>query len=293
MADPTCYEVIRELDPAMRDVLDPGQEYIVMGGIASSAIEHDATYYDHVSQTVEPVCAADRSVFREENQTRRDIDLLVVDRLDPERIAAIKVAATDAIDQQLKVSVFDLEAHQPVLTGLQRLMANQLEFISKRTMDDDGVIRIELFPLVQELPRATFDPYHLVLPGAGGRSVPVFNPAGHIMAYRMRSITGLRDKDQQKVWAMQERGAKDPEICDMADGLFQSWAEFAAGIEMVRAQQISPNHPMMREGTTYRELAHFRRKSRGLAALEGNKVIRKIAQEGLGEKATDLFTRAK
>lgn len=191
MADPTCYEVVQELDPAMRTVLEDGQRYFVVGGTAGAALEHPDTHFDHDEGMTYAAPDSDKSIFREENGTRRDLDVLIDGVLSKEEKQAIHDVVEAATDEQLKISIFGFEPHVPTMSGMQRFLQGVTTFTSDRTIDQHGVRRIELFPIAQPVQDESFEPYTLVTPQGG--TFPTFSPVGHVLAYRTRSITGLRD----------------------------------------------------------------------------------------------------
>lgn len=274
----TCYDVIGELDAATQDILSPNQQYYVLGGIATSAIKHPDSVFDH--QTNRLVAAPDSGepVFRD-NGTRRDIDLLVLDVLTSEQATRVRQKISLVVGKYLVVSVFGLSNHQQP-TVLRRVVKSAAAWTSERTLDNDGTLRYELYPLQQEVPRESYQPWTLQLPN--GHGVSILNPAAHMLAYHMRSISGVRDKDRDKVEKMRKRVFSDPNFKDQIQtGPLRSWKQFADNIDRLGTQpptyETLPAAPI----ASALEWRMFRKKNEWLRFLEANPTIVKYAQKGL------------
>lgn len=286
----TCYDVIGDLDSAMRGVLAPGQKYFVLGGIASGAIMHEKTEIDHGGRSLVPTRDSGQSIFREAG-SRRDVDILVDDVLDDERAARIKGVVQDAIDGQLIVSVFGFEHRKEAGSKLARAAG---EWLSSRTIDDNGVIRYELFPLVQEVDASTFEEWKLELPQ--GNHVSVLNPAGHTLAYGMRSISGVRHKDTKgnKYGKMVDRVFDDPVFCnDIQHGRYRPWLDFACAIYDLRDGRLPRESPLISPTATRADIEIFRAKSKSLHFAEGLDKIVDFAQQDRIQEILNIFIRAK
>lgn len=289
---PSCADVIGELDTTMRAILEPGQTYYVLGGIPSSAIRHPKTEFDHDSEIMIAAPGASDLVMRE-NGTRRDIDILIDDVLEDEYARTIVEAVEEVTEKQLEVSVFGFDAHEPAVTGMQRLKRTAAEWVSSRTVDAEGAIRYELYPLSQIVPPESFRPYKLVFDRSGTR-VNTFNPAGHVLAYGMRSITGIRFKDREKVGDMQARVFDDPVLKEeIMDGPFRAWLDFAVAIDNLGKNALSLTNPVLPEGVTRAELTAFRAKAKTLGWLESKESLIEFGQSGPGAKLLNIFVRAK
>src|SRR5690606_3049871 len=97
---------------------------------------------------------------------------------------AIKSTVAEAVPE-VEVSIFGFEPHVPIVSRSQRTKKAMKEWISRRTIDEAGQIRYELFPLGQEVQPESFEPWQLV--ANEGTVLNVLNPAGHMLAYMMRS----------------------------------------------------------------------------------------------------------
>ena len=84
----TCYDVIGELDAATHDILAPRQQYYVLGGVATAALKHPVSVFDHQTNRLIAAVDSGESVLRD-NDTKRDIDLLVLDVLTAEQAKMI------------------------------------------------------------------------------------------------------------------------------------------------------------------------------------------------------------
>src|SRR5690348_15812051 len=100
MSNPTCFEVIGELDEAMRMMLPEDVNYYVLGGIASAALQDPATHLNVQDSEVVARPSAEMSVMRD-NETRRDIDILVGSVVPQHTRQRIHEAVSAAVDGQL------------------------------------------------------------------------------------------------------------------------------------------------------------------------------------------------
>jgi hypothetical protein len=286
-----CFEAIGELDSAMADVVPAGIDYLVLGGIASSALRHPDTKLDPFP-VGGMVCAPDsaaESVIRD-NGTRRDIDILLTGVLDEETSQKIKETVTDATDGQLLVSIFDFDKHDPDPSLLAKVKAG----VSHRTIDEEGTLRYELYPLSQIVSAETYSPWQLMTPS--GLRVNVLNPAGHALAYRMRSISGTRIKDAEKVSEMTKNVMAVPELRQaIYEGAFLDWLAFAEAIPRILRKQMDRDDGMLIPETSRAALAAFRWKGKLLQKLESQDFIVKLAQDENGpvQKALNFFVSAK
>jgi hypothetical protein len=274
----TCYDVIGELDAATQDILDPGQQYYVLGGIATAAIKHPDSVFDHQTNRLIAAVDSGEPILRN-NDTRRDIDLLVLDILTAEQAKRIRQRASIAIGKQLVVSVFGLTEHQEP-NMLYRTVKSIAAWTSVRTLADDGTLRYELHPLQQEVSRESYSPWALQLPN--GHEVSILNPAAHMLAYYMRSISGLRNKDAEKVEEMRRKILNDQNFKEQIfDGPLQSWQQFADDVD--RLGNRSPHDEALPIGAVASafEVGVFRKKSELLRFFEANPTIVKYAQKGL------------
>ncbi|HTB48926.1 MAG TPA: hypothetical protein VK712_02490 [Verrucomicrobiae bacterium] len=283
----TCYDVLGELDSVMRSQLNPGREYYVLGGIATGALVHAETVIDVESGTVVAAQDSGSSLVRP-NGTRRDIDILVGDILSRAEAERIKDEVAGAVDDKLKVSISSFDGHSEQLAA-SRLAQTIKAWTSKRTVDTEGRLRYDLFPLQRVVEPESYEPWQLELPNHS--QVQMFHPAGHALAYSFRSISGIRHKDAEKYAVMQAR-VTELFSDEIHDGCFCGWADFAGDIQTV----LNYGALCMPEVATYRDarpldLDAFRLKGLGLAFFESQEKIVELAQ-GPGQGILDRIIGA-
>lgn len=285
-----CLEVIRELDLIAQEVLGSDRRYFVLGGIATAAINNADSIFDHQTQRVIAAPDSSEPTIRD-NGTKRDLDLLVFDTIPKEEAVTTSKEIAEAIDDQMEVSVFGLEPHRD-FQPFGRLILTASSWISKRTVDENSDLRIELFPLEQILPQSTFSPWTLQLPS--GEGVSILNPATHMLAYRTRSISGRRYKDEEKLRTMEDRVLADTTFKAMVqDGDLSALREFAEDLEaLATANTETVIAIAKRRGVAQVDIQIAQRKSRILRALESKQTIIKYAQRGFGQNLTKLFTKS-
>ena len=280
----TCYDVIEDVDEVLREILRPDQQYFVLGGIASGAILHPDSVFDH--QTTTLVAAEDSSqpLYRDTNGSLRDFDFLVLDTLEQEQAAEAKLAVEEATGNELVVSLFTLT---PERQDVVRNQMRKVAWTSKRTVDQTGRLGYELFPLFQEVSHESYDPWRLQLPS--GAVLPMLNPAAHVLAYRMRSISGLRYKDSTKVEAMERAVARDQIFVEQVeDGELKTWKAFAEGINLLGEVDLS-KISLAAIASWRPSAATFIARSRILRKLESNERLIKMAQEGVIQELLKPF----
>lgn len=283
---PTCYEVIGELGVAMRECLRPEQTYFVLGGIATSAMKHPDSAFDHASRVVFASADAAEPIVRE-NGTIRDIDILIDSVLGDEEAKRIKTTVADAVPE-LEVSVFGFEPHMPITRPGQRAKKAVKEWISRRTIDKTGQIRYELYPLGQEVQSESFAPWKLV--ADEGTVINVLNPAGHMLAYMMRSISGIRYKDAAKLRELSTSVLAEPEFeAEIREGMYKEWHDFATAISALRDGESVSDEVFLHNETRRIDRAAFRAKSRALRYLESKESLIEFAQSGSGARMLKPF----
>ncbi|HSX23717.1 MAG TPA: hypothetical protein VLE74_01325 [Candidatus Saccharimonadales bacterium] len=287
----TCYDAIEGLDEAMRGVLDPGQDYYVLGGIATGAIRDTESGIDAVSQIVFASDSSTESVVRS-NGTRRDIDILVKDVLEDDQAQEIKETVSEVVGDLLVVSIFGFDKHEDEISPQGRFKSSVKDWVSRRTIADDGNLRYELHPLEQIVSKHSFEPWTLALPN--GERVSILSPAGHVLAYAMRSISGIRHKDVEKIAAMTDRILADEVFeSQIRSGIFREWLEFACAVYDLRDGRLNPRRPIIREESGLADRLAFQTKGRFLAALEGSDAITNFGQNETVQKILNIFVRAK
>lgn len=276
----SCYDVVSVLDDVSRQTLTSNQQYYVLGGIATSAIIHPDTVFDHQTERVIPTQAASQPLKRE-NGTLRDIDILVLDTLDKDTAKSIKNSISEAIGKSLIVSVFGINEHQPTDSG-HRIYQSLSTWTSKRTIDTENQHYYELYPLIQKVPKESYRPWKLELPN--GSDIAVFNPAAHLLAYYVRSITSVRSKDLEKVITMKNIIENNPVFKEqIEEGAFSSWKQFANDIKLMLTTDdefIASQYPDISKT----ELNIYRQKVKILNFLESNERMVRYAQKGLIQK---------
>ncbi len=284
-----CYDAIECLDDAMLASLEPGQRYYVLGGIVTGALCHESTDIEHQTRSL---YAAEASAIpiKRTNGTQRDVDILIEAILDPEQAEDIKKQVIGATAGALAVSVFGFDKHEPA-TKFSKIKKSYVG-VSRRTIDNLGVYRYELDPLEHIVSPLSYDPWKLVLPS--GSELSILHPAGHMLAYGLRSISGVRAKDVEKLHTLTERVLAEPRFNEeIKTGNFRTWLEFAEAIWQLRDGKIPKSDPRIRAETTATEMALFQAKSKALRWVEGKPGIVSVAQHELGQKVLNLFVRAK
>lgn len=235
-APKSCYDVISDLDAAMCDSLPQGTSYFMLGGIASGALRAETTIIDENEKRI--VASSDSSIpTLRENGTGRDIDILVGDILSPERAGVVKRSVEEAVSNTLRVSVFGFDRHEKVAArGVT--MSTMVDWLSQRTVDQSGTYRYVMYPLQQVVHEESYVPWRLQLPSGG--EVSVLHPIGHMLAYKMRSVSGLRTKDVEKHEAMERKLLRYPDLVEeMNDGVFREWLQFANAAAALRKDRLS------------------------------------------------------
>lgn len=264
----SCYDAVTDLDVALKEILNPTQRYFVLGGIPTAAINHPDTIFDHSNRQVIPIPESADSVIRG-NNTRRDIDVLVLDILSKEESRKIRERVAEAVGGLLTPSVFGIEAHTE---KRHRISSSLGDWTSRRTIDSLDTYRYELYPLIKEVSSDSFEDWTLLLPN--DKTISIFNPAGHMLAYYMRSVSGLRHKDIEKVSKMRQRIESDNHFKEeIEDGHFKSWREFSEEVAVLgETGKLSDIRSRI-----------FKTKSNSLRFLESNERLIKLAQTKVGE----------
>lgn len=285
----SCYEAISDVDQAMKESLPEGQRYFVLGGIATGALKHPDTYIDTLTRSVYATNESSESTLRD-NGTKRDIDVLIDDTIGKEAGRRIKSNLEEATEGKLEISVFGFDAHEPAEKVTQRFKKRILSMMSERTICENGILRYELFPLEQTVERESYEQWRLVTPHT---EVGILNPAGHVLAYRMRSITGLRPKDAEKYHQMHRQVFAHPELLEqIMDGKYRTWLDFAHAIDNLRNGEMPQDDPIITEQARGIDQGLYRLKSKTLSLLEGHGLVVNIAQHPIMQKALNKFIRS-
>ena len=213
----------QELARELRDT-----NYYIVGGVVSNILADSETSYDLAHRLVQPRPNLELSNYRTDG-TIRDLDILILSPLSSSHLKYLEKVVLESVEGLLIPSVFALKEHEQKRNALK---ANLLDWVSRRTIDENGVLRYELFPLSQEVSRESYEPWHFQTKNSL-RPVPILHPVAHLAAYRIRSISGLRAKDKQKVELM-ELNIKNnaPELFENLDetGLIE-WFRFSESIK--------------------------------------------------------------
>ena len=289
-ASRNSYELLPEVEGALIEQVPDDTPFFVLGGIMTAALRDERTVIDFDGrQVVAPKEVAIPN--RRKNGTRRDIDILIADTIERTTGRSVSGVASEAIDNELDVSVFGLDRHED-LRAKSRLMRQATEWLSSRTVDDDGVHRYELFPLSQEVKSASYTPWKLKY-NSSSEGVSVLHPVGHALAYRMRSISGVRAKDKEKLSEMEHRLYEHPEArAAVNEGDFREWAIFASALSRLRKNQLvdmRQYYGLISGKTTKADLLVAQAKSSLLGAAESVDSIRKIGQSTTAQKLLKPF----
>lgn len=282
----SCYEVIADVDQAMKESMPEGRRYFVLGGIATGALKHDHTYIDTFTKRVYATSESAESTIRD-NGTCRDIDILVDGNISKDAGKKIKSCVEEATECKLEVSVFGFEERAPAASAVERLKKRVLSMTSKRTIDESGILRYELFPLEQEVNEESFEQWRLQTPYG---DVGMLNPAAHVLAYRMRSITGLRPKDAEKYNQMHRRVFLNPEFIEQVqDGKYRPWRDFADAITLYGNGELPVIDPKISEHAGKYENEIYKARAKALSLFERQSFFVNIAQNPLIQKILNPF----
>ncbi len=275
-----CFQLIAGLDADLhREGVD---NYYVVGGLAAVALTELETEFDPASHTI--VAAPKLSLPTERpNGTRRDLDVLVLSP-DIERVAAARRVVAAKAAGQLAISAFGIDRHEAYLARRWRGLR---EWLSARTIDEQGQHHYVLGPVIQPVQTASYTPWSLITPD--GEPLQVMHPAAQALCYRVRSISGVRVKDKPKLAQMEERIYQEPGLRhEVTAGPLLEWALFAAAIRQLNSADNRAYFPAANRS----ELFISRAKGRLLGLLEANERLVTLGQTGLIQKVLNIFVRA-
>lgn len=243
------FELMQGLDKQI-SAINPDIQYIVMGGVASSALTHEGTEIDFENSTVTPP----KDIFKDrirKNGTVADCDLFFP-YASEEEIATVRNALLPdkkilltgtpeekAIEQsklgtKMTLSCFGVKNDQEYngdKSPLKRVTDTlKRDFVSDRTRDEEGNIFWNIGGIKVELPASSFDTWGLVLPN--GESIPMLHPVAQILCYAGRVPEGIRVRDVVKIIQIQQRIllelAKDSNNTKLQNELrdFEPWTKF-------------------------------------------------------------------
>lgn len=289
--DTRCYEVLRHVDEAVRDVIPENIPYFVLGGVATGALEHSATTFDATTSTICAAEGSDKTIFRDAG-SRRDIDVLVLDVLEPAIFERLDHNVASAVGGALVVSTFGIRRHAEHYDTKARYAEAAKRFVSQRTRDESGQDYYEMFPLMQPVQRRSYEPWKLVTPQ--GYKVDVLNPVGHELAYKMRSIGGPRPKDHEKMTTVHETIQSHPNLMGLVEegGEFHEWQLFAEFIELLRSRSLPVNHASIHPSSNTVDQLAFRAKANAMHFIEGQEKVVNFALNGPIQKLLNVFVGA-
>lgn len=279
----SSYEVIASLDATMEHHLYDAIPYFVVGGITSAALAHSATIIDCDNRRI---IAAEKSdiATRRPNGTLRDVDILVGGMISPILMSEIRRDLDRNLNGSLEVSVFGFD-------GYGNHAHERSGWISRRLQKGHDDYFYQLGPVVQQVHRDSYEPWTLELPKDMG-GVSVLHPAGHLAAYAMRSISGIRAKDTEKFTQMRSNILQHPELKDdLHHGSFKEWKQFADTLTAIRRGQPL-EHDNIQPGTTDRDIAMLRWRGRLLKMVEQHPSVVDVAQKSVVQKILNTFVRA-
>jgi hypothetical protein len=277
---PDCYEIAANLDGVLRaaDIDD----YYLVGGMASGPLSEGDYELDLAERAIIAGQNTTLPVFRE-NGTRRDIDVLVLST-DEDRIQRAAQAVGGLIDDALEVSVFGVEPHADLMTRGSRLARLFKDFLSHRTIDEEGGHHYVLGPIDQAVSEESYEPWQLVTPG--GDTFQVMHPVAQLYCYDMRSLSGPRTKDAAKVAQLRANVMENPAMARDAESMFAEWKEF-----------ITRRDALLEYGYTQEASAlegkFYSVKGRALRTLESSKAIVRIGQHPAVQKLLNFAVRTK
>lgn len=232
------YQLLHERDVHSR-LREEDIPYRVLGGIAAHAILN-ARIIHWNDRVIEIDPESNLSTMRD-NGTQRDIDTLVVTP-ETDKTNEAKDVLDDAVDGYLSVSVFGLRRR---VEAKKTLLPN-MDFVSHRTIDGKGSYYIELDTVETELPQSWYEEWEVRTPDDES---PLFTTLSSIAieaGYRMRSITGVRPKDREKLQQLQEKVCMDGRLSDtqLTDDLIAHYnAQKDAGLVHARSVEDKRNKP--------------------------------------------------
>lgn len=275
---PDCYEIAVGLDCALREA--KVDDYYLVGGMASGPLSEGAYELDVAERTI--IADAARLPSVRDNGTRRDIDVLVLSA-DEARIGRAADAVQAVIGDALEVSVFGIEDHEALMTRGSRVARLFKDFLSHRTVDEDGNHHYVLGPIDQPVPEESYEPWQLVTPKG---QFQVMHPVAQLHCYDMRSLSGPRAKDAPKVARMRANVAEHAALARDAETMFVSWEEFIAKRDRLlndgRADEAGRLEALV-----------YSLKGRALRAVEQSDLIVRVGQHPVVQRLLNFAVRTK
>lgn len=285
-------EVLSELDERIREIPamqgEAAVPYYVLGGLGVAALKDSRTDIITEERLIVPPSDLYVSNWRPKThsflpQTRRDSDILV-GTTDPALVYEVYKATTEVIGDELEVSVFGLKRFEDARkdSGLQRTLKS---WLSSRTLDEAGQLRYTLGPVEQVVNAEIFEPWNVLLPN-GENVISTMHPVHQLKNYYMRSITGLRSKDQSKIDEVEKVLATNEQMDYLLHGVdspFRACDDFVRKVSNYRRGDAHRYYDISKKEAVLAE-----RKARALGWLEGHETIVSLALNGPVQKALNF-----
>lgn len=209
-----------EATPVVHEVFDDTPfDYAVVGGLVTDALLSDGAVID----------AANKSVYIDEethistirpNGTMKDLDMLAFTR--------DTVAVRESLQQMRRALVDQFPLTSISLSGYDTEHADRApQFVTRTVVEGDDTLALSLGALRQSIPRTDLEEsWQLYFRDS---TMAILHPGAHLMSYKIRSVTGIRPKDREKVGRLE--GVVRESIPEEAMRQFDTWEQFAASIE--------------------------------------------------------------
>ena len=283
-----CFEVMNRLDLDLTNQLE-NPKYMLVGGIMSHALSHEATVIDLEQKRIIAPMDASPTIVRKEDGSHRDADVVLPYVATKEQATIARRTIEKSTKYKLTASVFGFETKKASMDRHDRTQANIRQWTSRRSVDDQGRYYYDLYPLSMEVPAETYDTWNLQLPS--GQLVKTISPLGILMAYKIRSISGIRHKDKEKIKdkgkiaALEDKVLSIPELKQqLQEGIFAPWQQFANDIATLGQSHYYRQESVI-PGTSNSDLMLFFIKAHALKFAESHKLPVKLAHTHIGALA--------
>lgn len=268
----SCYEVMAEVKAVTDEVL-PGAPVFLVGGGPAAAIAHPGTRYDHDGKRLIPAADSAESTLRA-NGTKRDLDLVAFRVLGKGEGKRAEKAVLEAINDRMVVSVFGIDQHRTPTTP-SRLLHSVLDWTSRRTVDEQGIHRYQIYPLEQVLPEAdlVYQEWQMELPGGG--EISVMSPDTTVANYDVRSVFP-RTKDAEKLRIMRDHTHSQPQFVDRIHGPLMPIQELANAIVQLGNGTLEDDSPLLISGAGMLGRGAFRARANAYSIGQQSGTITKL-----------------
>lgn len=276
-------ENLLDATPIIHDALiGRGFGYATVGGLVTDALLMPTTRIDNDARMI--VVDSDSVIpTLRPNGTVKDIDLLAFTA----NHSAVKEgldAVSDVVAQNYPRTSVSLSGYD---TGHHE---GHFQFVTRTVYQNDATVALSMGAIRQEIPR-----WHLEDSWSlwyGDAYMNILHPAAHLASYKVRSITGVRPKDADKVRALQARLQDElpPEELNMYD----VWGQFAETVQEHYSLRRSLERPTLRRTTMTLgriALGMVERSPRLVAAAQGNSApLARITHATLARSKTGAYT---